>query len=184
MARGSNRCDGRTDGRTDGQTDRRTDGRTGAFIYLPKWQIIKSNDTFLEKLFHENHQHRPPPPFLMQFFYYFWGKYHKLSRFQLPISQKSIFLKSDWRYGVITVALWLFRQNHDENSGKILRKCVKYANFDHLADPVTLTLVRQQRSYGLDASLININIYWKFGKNQTIGSGLNENLLIFKLKFA
>ena len=71
MARGSNRCDGRTDGRTDGQTDRRTDGRTGAFIYLPKWQIIKSNDTFLEKLFHENHQHRPPPPFLMQFFYYF-----------------------------------------------------------------------------------------------------------------
>ena len=60
--------DGRTDGRTDGQTDRWTDGRTGAFIYLPKWQIIKNNDTFLEKLFHENHQHRPPPLFLMQYF--------------------------------------------------------------------------------------------------------------------
>ena len=62
------KCDGRTDGRTDGQTDRRTDGRTGAFIYLPKWQIIKNNDTFLEKLFHENYPHRPPPLFLMQYF--------------------------------------------------------------------------------------------------------------------
>ena len=50
--------------------------------------------------------------------------------------------------------------------------------------PVTLTLVRQPRPYCLDASLINTNTSWKFGENQTITRGSNENLLLFKLKFA